>query len=57
MLQEVMQVAIEGFLYSSFSVETVGVGVNTSARTGLEPASSTWQNFGEIPNLRPMYGA
>ena len=33
MLQEVMEVAIQSFFYSSFSVETVGVTVNISAPT------------------------
>ena len=31
--------------------------MNISARTGLDPASSTWWDFGEVPNLRPMYVA
>ena len=27
--------------------------MNISAHTGLAPASSTWWDFGEVPNLRP----
>ena len=28
-----------------------------AARMGLNPASSTWWDFGEVLNLRPMYDA
>lgn len=29
--------------------------VNFLVRTGLDPTSSTWWNFLEVPNFRPMY--
>ena len=29
--------------------------MNISVRMGLNPTLSTWWDFGEVPNLRPMY--
>ncbi len=40
--------------FNLYVLLAVGWPVNVSARTGLDPASSTWWNFGEVPNLRPM---